>query len=165
MIQAVKLENLTQLKTLTLNFDRWNIRCKLRGDDLHLFDPVRQKWIFCTPEEEVRQWLIHYLVHELGFPLKRIGVERQLKYNERIKRFDLLVFDDLGNPLFIIETKRPSIKISQKAIEQLSVYNQLYHAPYLAVFNGSELLCCQRETASAKYKYLSAIPHYESLVN
>jgi len=153
------------LKALSLNFSNWEIRTEIKGDDLYIFDPLRSKFVKCTPEEEVRQWLILYLCNSLSYPPKRIGVERQLNYNRRKKRFDLLVFDDFGKPLMLIETKRPNQKLNQKALDQISVYNHIFRVPYLCLFNGLDLICCKVDELTKSYNFISALPHYESLTN
>ena len=49
------------------------------GKDCYL-DPIRQKLIYITPEETVRQRMISYLVNELKVPKGAILVEEHLSH-------------------------------------------------------------------------------------
>ena len=40
-----------------------------------VFCDWRKKWVRLTPEEQVRQQVLHYLVEQLGYPASLIGVE------------------------------------------------------------------------------------------
>lgn len=52
---------------------------KRRGKDCYL-DPVRQKLIYVTPEETVRQRIISYLINEIEVPKESIFVEKHLSH-------------------------------------------------------------------------------------
>jgi hypothetical protein len=146
-----------------LNFDSWPPRLRQTENQIEIWDPIRQNFFNLTPEEEVRQWLISYLTQECHYPKMCIGVERQLTYNNRKKRFDLLVFDSNGEAKLLIETKRPSVKLEQKVFDQVSAYNQLFRVPYLCIFNGLDLMLCKWITETASYTFLDNFPSYESL--
>lgn len=151
------------MNTLQLDFSNFKIRLEEKALGLSIFDPIRERWIVLTPEEEVRQWLIHYLVQEKNFPMKCIGVERQLLYNGKPKRFDMLVFDGFGKPVMLIELKRPGVGIGQSALDQITRYNHILRVPYILVFNGYQLILCHKATDDVKYQYLTDIPDYGSL--
>ena len=42
---------------------------------------IRKKWLVLTPEEKVRQFILHRLINEHGYPQKYISVEKTLKVN------------------------------------------------------------------------------------
>ena len=52
---------------------------KRKGRECYL-DPIRNKLIFITPEETVRQLVISYLIHELQVPTNMISVEENLSH-------------------------------------------------------------------------------------
>ena len=65
---------------------------KRHGKECYL-DPVRQKLIYITPEETVRQRMISYLVQELDIPKEAILVEEHLAHyhvNSK-RRADIIV--------------------------------------------------------------------------
>lgn len=115
-----------------------------------------------TPEEEVRQKTILVLSQLLKYPINRMAIERQLKYNGRLKRFDLMVVDDRGDPFILIECKAPNIKLDQKVFDQLSVYNHIYKAPYLLITNGERPIAAKVDLSTGKYDFITSIPPFLS---
>ncbi len=92
-----------------------------------------------TPEEWVRQHLIHYLIDHLNYPKSLIRIEDGLKINKMQKRSDVLVYDRNGNVFLVVECKSFNVRLSQSTSEQLSAYNQYYKSRHLAVTNGKEI--------------------------
>ena len=45
-----------------LNLPKINIKSKLVDESIQIFDIVRKKYLLLTPEEWVRQHVIHYLI-------------------------------------------------------------------------------------------------------
>ncbi len=105
-----------------------------------LLDLTRKTYLKVTPEEIVRQSLILKLANDFSFPISRMKSEYEIINNKLVKRIDLLIYTRLGMPLMIIETKAPTVKLNQKAIDQVVFYNNVIFAPWLMVANGSEAL-------------------------
>jgi predicted type IV restriction endonuclease len=126
-----------------------------------IFDLIRKKYIVLTPEEWVRQHLLHYLISHLQYPKSLFRVEGGLLYNQRQKRSDILVFDRGGKPWMLIECKSPAIKLNQKAFNQVAVYNMTIGARYLAVSNGMVHFCCEAVTPGQAPAYLNDFPPFE----
>lgn len=98
------------------------------GKDCYL-DPIRQKLIYITPEETVRQRMISYLVNELKVPKGAILVEEHLShYNvPSKKRADIVVHgkkDETQYPVLVVECKAPDVFLDEKAHQQ--VFNLNY---------------------------------------
>ena len=129
-----------------------------------IFDPIRKKHVTLTPEEGVRQNLINYLVKEKGYPLPLISVEFPLKYARLNKRSDLLVSDNNGRPVLLIECKAPDVSITNKVFEQISIYNQSIKAPYLLVTNGINNYFMKSPTENSPLIFFSEIPDYSALI-
>ena len=125
-----------------------------------LFDIVRKKYVSLTPEEWVRQHLIHYLIKEKKFPISLIAVEKQLTLNNLTKRTDILVFNSEGLPEIIVECKAPSVKITQHTFDQISRYNLKLNANYLMVSNGLEHFNCKMDLENETYIFLKTLPSY-----
>ena len=128
-----------------------------------IFDPIRKKRVALTPEEGVRQNLMQYLVEQKGYPQSLISVEAPLKYAGRSKRTDLLVYNNSGQPLMLVECKAPDVAITNKVFEQIAVYNLAIKAPYLLVTNGINSYCMAVATQTTAQEFLSEIPVYEDL--
>lgn len=101
-----------------------------------IFDPLRKKYLILTPEEWVRQHWISFLTKNLNFPKGLLALERGMKYNQKQKRTDLVVWDKDGNPYLLIECKAPKIKLTQKTIEQACLYNTQLQIKFLILTNG-----------------------------
>jgi len=152
------------LKTFaTLNFPEVELKTKQEGVGLFVFDGIRKKWLVLTPEEWVRQHLVNYLVTHKSFPPSLISLEAGLKYNALSKRSDVLVYNKLGKPMLIIECKAPEVAITQKVIEQVSVYNKTIGAAYLCVSNGLKHYCWTFNTILNKFDFLQKIPHFKEI--
>lgn len=61
-----------------------------------------------------------------------------MKYNQLQKRTDLVALDRMGDPYLLIECKAPEVKISQKTMEQASIYHQEIKSEFLILSNGMD---------------------------
>ena len=145
----------------TLNLPSYNFNIKLEGQRKLIFDSIRKKYVVLTPEEWVRQHIVHYLITEKETPISLIAVEKQLTINTLIKRFDILVFNKKGLPQLIIECKAPSIKITQETFDQIARYNLKLNTNYLMVTNGLQHYFCKLDHENKQYKFLKDIPNYK----
>ena len=55
---------------LKLNFPTYTFRFKNSENKVSIFDAIRKKFIILTPEEWVRQHVVHYLMNEKKYPKK-----------------------------------------------------------------------------------------------
>ncbi len=101
-----------------------------------VFDPVRRKWLLMTPEEQVRQLFVLYLLNVKHVPLSHLSVEKAITVNGLTKRYDIVAYDRLLKPMIVIECKAPDIEITQCVLEQAGCYNRTLHAPIVGVTNG-----------------------------
>ncbi len=118
----------------------YELRTKAEGEQTLVWDLVRKKWLVMTPEEHVRQCLAIYLTSAKGVPAGLISLEKCLRVDRRIKRYDLLVHDRKGAPLLACECKAPYIPLDQNAALQLAIYNSELKAPFLLWTNGKTVL-------------------------
>jgi len=147
-----------------LNFPAIEARTKTEGKRILIFDSIRRKYVVLTPEEWVRQHLIHYLIVEKDYPAMLISVETPLEYARVDKRSDVLVSDRNGNPLMLAECKAPDVALTQKVFEQIAIYNLTLKAPSLMITNGLQHYCLSAATDRLPACFLNEIPVYEDLV-
>lgn len=133
------------------------------ADHVRVFDEVRKSWYVLTPEEWVRQHLIHYLNRDKGCPLSLMAVEKSLKYNEMMRRSDLVVYSEDAKPVLLAECKAPEIKISKDVFDQAARYNMTLRVPFLMVTNGFEHFCCQIDFDQSTYHFLQEIPAFSEM--
>lgn len=129
----------------------------------YIFDPVRRKQILLTPEERVRQRLIHFFVENRGFPLGLITVEKGLRVNGLQKRFDVLVYSKSGEPLLLAECKAESVALAQQTFDQVARYNIALRVPWLVISNGLETHCAKVDFKNHSHEFFPDIPHYQDL--
>ena len=144
-----------------LNLPQVKFRIKSKENKQFIFDIIRKKFMVLTPEEWVRQHVIHFLINVKEIPKSIIAVEKQLTINTLIKRFDILVFNTKGFPQIIIECKSPSVKITQKTFDQIARYNLKLNAEYLMVTNGLQHYFCKLDHENKQYKFLEDLPNYK----
>jgi hypothetical protein len=146
-----------------LNLPPYNISVRRKDGRDQIFDILRRKFIALTPEEWVRQHFIHYLTELKGYPPTLLSNEVQLRIGDKTVRADSVLYDIHLRPRMIVEYKAPSISLTQKVFDQISVYNLLLHVDYLVVSNGLQTYACKMDYDNQKYFFLSAIPDYKDL--
>ncbi len=128
---------------------------------MQVFDMVRRKFVVLSPEEWVRQHLIHYLIYHKEVPVSMVSVEKQLILNGTRKRTDVVVFHKSLKPLMIIECKAPSVVLDQNAVNQILRYNLTLNVPYLFITNGRQHICLKINGPAPEI--LKEIPLYSVL--
>lgn len=128
-----------------------------------IFDSIRNKFVVNTPEEWVRQNTVKYIHEELGYPKSLIALEKQFMLHKRTKRTDIMVHDLNGNPIILVECKRPSIRITQSTFDQAFRYNIVLKVPYLMLTNGEEVYCCHVD--GEKVNFINEFPNYQNLLH
>ena len=116
-----------------------------------------------TPEEWVRQHFVHYLIEHKNYPVSLLANEVKLQVGDKILRADSVLYDKRLRPRMIMEYKAPSIKLTQKVFDQISVYNMLLKVDYLIVSNGMESYCCKMDYEHQSYAFLQDIPDYHNI--
>lgn len=143
-----------------LNFPGYTFRVKNRKNSTLIFDEVRKKFVVLTPEEWVRQHVIQFLLQEKKYPFSHINVEKQIKLNGLVKRYDIVVFKPNGQLHILVECKAPEINISQSTFDQIAQYNFKLNAEYLMVTNGLSHFYCKTDVQAEKYQFMQEIPDF-----
>ncbi len=148
-----------------LNFPNYTFRFKNSENKVSIFDAIRKKFIILTPEEWVRQHVVHYLLEEKKYPKSLINVEKVLHVNGLRKRYDIVVFNPDGSIFILIECKAPEIKISQMTFDQIAQYNMTLKSEFLMVTNGLNHYFCLMDFENEKYTFLENLPNYNKSVS
>lgn len=143
-----------------LNFPDYTFRFKNSENKVAIFDDVRKKFIILTPEEWVRQHVVRYLLDEKKYPKSYLNVEKIIKINGLIKRYDIVVFQPNGKIFLLVECKAPGITISQNTFDQIARYNMTLDASYLMVTNGLNHYFCKMDYQEEKYHFLQNLPEF-----
>lgn len=123
-----------------------------------VFDPVRKIYCALTPEEEVRQKMLYYLVEQKKYPSGLIAVEYSIKVNNLSKRCDIVVFNKMGTPEMIVECKAEYVPITEKVLDQALRYYSGLNVNYLVLTNGKSMFCYHIDVVNKKLEALSELP-------
>lgn len=139
-----------------------------------IFDPLRRRWVAHTPEEDVRQWMISVLQKDWEIPAGVMGSEVAMKYGpahagldgtvrRKTFRADILVYDRAGEPLLLVECKRPEVDLDRYVLEQAQRYDAVLGVRYILVTNGPKTLFLGR--SGDRFRFLSRKMTYEQLLH
>ena len=134
-----------------------DIKLQRKDGKLQIWDTLRSKWVSCTPEERVRQWLINLLTQR-GFNPSKMASEVTINVNERNLRADLIVYGTDFQPEMICECKAAHIKIGDATFQQAAMYNAKLKVPYLLITNGETLYCAHVNIDTGEYQLLESFP-------
>jgi len=136
---------------------------KENGEGIKIFDIIRRKYVALTPEEWVRQHLLHFLVNERKFPQSLLGVEKKLLVNRLSKRTDLVVYSTTLQPILIAECKAPQVPLTQQVFDQAARYNSTLGVFHFIITNGLEIRSCEIDHQSKIYRFLPDVPFYDEI--
>lgn len=141
-----------------LNLPPVDLRLRMDGKYLKVFDPLRRKYVALTPEEYVRQHFTAWMTDCLGYPGSLMSNEVSLKLNNTSRRCDTVVFRSDGSPAVIVEYKAPTVAITQRVFDQIVRYNMVLQSHFLIVSNGMYHFCCEMDYENETYRFLPNIP-------
>lgn len=147
-----------------LNLPEYQYTIRAIGEKKEIFDTIRKKYVALSPEEWVRQNFISFLIKNKNYPETLISVETELKLFNVKKRTDILIFQNTGKALMIVECKAAEVKINQDVFDQIARYNMALKVNYLVVTNGLNHYCCFLDYENDSYTFLENIPDYDSLL-
>lgn len=105
-----------------------------KNNKLFVYSLIRKTYLLLTPEEWVRQQIVHYLHKHRGISLARMNEEVGIPSTQ--KRLDLIVFEkNTGKPLVIVECKHPELELRSPHLLQLVEYSSLLQPRYLWLSN------------------------------
>ena len=149
---------------MQIEFSKYDLRIRSENNIQYIFDIIRKKHVVLTPEEWVRQHIIHYLLYDHQFPKSLISVEKKLTLNELTKRTDIVLYNKKAEPVLIVECKAESVPLSQKTFEQIARYNLTLNVPFLWVTNGKTNHLCRIDHTLKTFIFLEKLPHPSELI-
>jgi len=143
---------------VALNLPEFEYKLQQSEGKVWIFDVIRKKYVVLTPEEWVRQHLVHYFIHHLQYPKSLVRIEQGLSFNRLQKRPDIVVYNRDGNPWMLAECKSHEVPLDQSSVRQISMYNTTLKATYMVLSNGLKHLCFQVQ--EGKVEQLKEFPAY-----
>ena len=138
------------------------LKTRLQNDKEQIFCEWRHRWVRLTPEEWVRQQVLHRLVESLHYPFSRIAVEVAFHLGDKRYRADAVVYDATMRPLMLVECKAETVVLTQKTLDQAVTYNRQLEVPYLLLHNGPQTIFVDLTSDSPTCKAM--IPDYGEVV-
>ena len=117
------------------------------------------KWIFLTPEEWVRQNFIMYIKSK-GYPLSLTNLEKAFSVHGVKKRYDIVVYNQIGKVNILVECKSFKQKINNNHFDQIMRYNIELKSTYLAVSNGINHYFLKFDIDNKKHEFIEDLPLY-----
>ena len=148
-----------------LDFPPINCKYKQVKNNVYIFDRIRKKYVLLTPEEWVRQHLIHFLIDVKQYPATLIKLESGLRYNRLRKRADVLVFNRKGRHLLIIECKSAEHKLNSADLAQLSSYGSSLKPAYLGLTNGLRHMFWKVDYETSSTERIEGFPFFGDLTD
>jgi hypothetical protein len=145
---------------LPLNLPPYPFKISDQSGTLFIFDEIRKKDLVLTPEEWVRQHFVQYLIKQKNYPRSLIKLEGGLKLHGNAKRSDIVVFNNMGEKILMVECKAPSVKITQQVFDQIARYNIVHQVGVLAVTNGLQHYYCNIDVNNRSYNFIPELEIY-----
>lgn len=132
-------------------------------EPLTVFDPVRKRLVPATPEEQVRQAIIRYLLDILKAPANLIGVEYSLSALEpgNFRRADIVVWRPGAGqlaPWLLVECKEPRVRIDDEVAFQAAGYLGRIPCRYVMLSNGRDTRYLERRGDG--YELVAGLPFF-----
>jgi type I restriction and modification enzyme subunit R-like protein len=145
-----------------LNFPEVKLNIREAKGQTQVFDIIRRSFVALTPEEWVRQHVIHFLKFEKKYPAGLMDIEKQITLFNTTKRVDILVRDTSLKPLLLIECKASEIELTQTEINQLARYQITLQASYCMLTNGMNHVVMKLK--GKEVIFLKELPLYEEVI-
>ena len=146
------------------------MRTRVFNGKEQIFCAWRHRWVRLTPEEWVRQQLLHRMVEQLGYPASLIAVEVAFHLPSlqggdggRLIRCDAVVYDRAMQPLLLIECKAETVPLTQKTLDQAITYNRKLNVPFLLLHNGPQSIFVTLNPDGTNH-YAQRCPGYTDLL-
>ena len=146
---------------MQLPFGQYQFSYQEQSGKKLIFDIIRKKYIALTAEEWVRQHILHFMIEALEYPKGLIAVEMGLRVNDLFKRADIVVYNNSGQPIMLVECKAPEIKLAQHIFDQAARYNLALRVPFLVITNGENTLCSRIHFENNSFEILNTFPDFK----
>jgi hypothetical protein len=148
-----------------LSIHQTELNFRIQNNQKQVWDSFRKKWVAITPEEWVRQQVLHFMVNERNFPAGMIALESGLNFAGRKKRNDAKIFLPGGEILLLLEFKAPGIQLDRSTILQASVYASVLKPHNIFLSNGLNHYWVSRIDESTRVKWQEGIPYLHQLIS
>ena len=142
----------------------------IRNNKECYLDFIREKLIYITPEETIRQKVISYLIDVLEVPKEVIAVEEHLSHYgiKSSKRADIIIhaYDEEKRliPIVVIECKANDVFLGDRALNQMLDYCDSLCCDYAMMINGDDACCYKYDEHENTYYAIKELPKYTEII-
>lgn len=126
-----------------LNLPPVRLRAERRGADIYVWDDIRGRFLFLTPEEWVRRHVLAFLISQMGADKYCLSQEYPVTLGGMSQRADI-VWISSGRPFMLVECKAPGVAIDGAVFAQAVRYNSVVGAKYVMLSNGLDTRVYQK---------------------
>lgn len=146
-----------------LNLPKATLKLSRKGEQLYVWCIVRKKTLVLTPEEWVRQHVIHYLINDRKVPAGLITSEQGISIHRLNRRCDVVIYGRDQRAKLLVECKAPEITLSHHTLHQIAHYNAELGVDYLWVTNGIQHALYKIDRDGPKIDILDELPEFDLL--
>ena len=158
-MQKLTLSRITSKSKIFLASNSGIMKIVEKEGKQYVFDIIRRRYLRLTPEEEVRQQIVHWMIDKLKYPKSSISLEKAVNLHGTKRRYDIVIYS-ASLPWMIVECKAPSVKISQETFDQVANYNRALNVPFLYMTNAEQHYIVQIDPETKTYEFLKEMPGY-----
>ncbi len=146
---------------IKLNLPTYQYTLKRDKGNVYILDEIRRKYIKLTPEEQVRQNFVKFLINEKKWPSGLLAIEKQITINKNIFRCDIVCYNNKLEAKLIVECKAPNVQITETTFTQAIDYYYKLKPKYIAVTNGLSHYYVEFTEDGKSYKFIKDLPAYK----
>jgi hypothetical protein len=147
----------------SLNLPKAPLKLSRKDDTVYVLCEIRNKKLKLTPEEWVRQHVIHFLITHKNVTKGVIASEQTIQVNGLTRRCDIVIYNISGKPILLVECKAPEVHLSEKVLHQIAQYNSNLHVDYLMITNGNEHFNCYINREKSTFDFLESLPNWNDI--
>jgi hypothetical protein len=95
-----------------------------------------------------------------GYPLSLMNIEKAFSVHRTTKRYDIVVFNQIGKVNILVECKSFKQKIINNHFDQIMRYNIELKSTYLAISNGINHYFLKFDIDNKKHEFIDDLPLY-----
>jgi len=141
------------------------LQLTFREGKQYIYCVIRKKLLVLQPEEIVRQLFLNYLIKGLEYPISKIAVEKGIRVNGLMRRFDILIYNKQFEPWLLVECKSMYVELSQDVMDQASHYNLPLGVDFMVLTNGKDQVFCQLNEEQSAYEFITKLPSKSEVWN
>jgi hypothetical protein len=146
-----------------LDFPKTPLKLSKKGEEIYVWDIFRKRKLLLTPEEWVRQHVLHFLINNKEVPSQLIASEYSIEVNKMLRRCDGVIFNREGKAIAIIECKAPQIKLTEAVLHQIAQYNFKLRVNWLILSNGLQTIVAFVDQSTGHIQYFEEIPGFTQM--